>query len=215
MRLLFYRVNPVYCDFLRQYDNRVPYTSAEKQLRPFVGIILEEGNGIKCFAPLTSPKPKHLTMKNQIDFLKINGGVWGAINFNNMIPIHEQNLMKVDLIIRSGDTRAEINYKNLLTNQLSWCNSNRENILNKARKLYSLITEGKAPEKLTERCCDFNLLEEKYSVYIEMQRARQEAAAAVDGKGKPAGISDHIEKAKAQLKDQARSKTKLTKNQER
>jgi hypothetical protein len=34
-------------------------------------------------------------MKNQLDFLKINGGLWGAINFNNMIPIQSPCLTKV------------------------------------------------------------------------------------------------------------------------
>lgn len=49
--------------------------------------ILFTVNGFHYYAPLTSPKPKHLQMKNQIDFLKINQGQWGAINFNNMIPV--------------------------------------------------------------------------------------------------------------------------------
>lgn len=28
-----------------------------------------------------------LHLKKQIDFLKIKDGIWGAINFNNMIPV--------------------------------------------------------------------------------------------------------------------------------
>ena len=38
-----------------------------KQTRPFIGILLTV-NENAYYAPLSSPKPKHLKMKNQIDF---------------------------------------------------------------------------------------------------------------------------------------------------
>lgn len=59
MKLNFYNVDAQYCDFLRQVDHRVPFTYDEKSTRPFVGIILSIHN-INYFAPLTSPKAKHL-----------------------------------------------------------------------------------------------------------------------------------------------------------
>lgn len=37
------------------------------------------------FAPLSSPKPKHLKLKSKLDFLKIDNGKLGAIN--NMLPV--------------------------------------------------------------------------------------------------------------------------------
>lgn len=93
-----------------------------KSIRPFVGIVFSV-NGFHYYAPLTSPKLKHLHMKNQIDFLKIKNGEWGAINFNNMIPVLPQCLSKVERRILETDTKPDIDYKNLLSNQLSWCNS--------------------------------------------------------------------------------------------
>ena len=84
MNLKFFCVDKGYCDFLRQTDPCVPYVHDEKNTRPFVGVLLSV-NEIDYFAPLSSPKPKNKRMKNQIDFLKINGGDWGAINFKNMI----------------------------------------------------------------------------------------------------------------------------------
>ena len=83
MKFSFYRADALYCDYLRKSDPCVPYTMDQKEARPFIGIVLTL-NDYDYYAPLTSPKPKHLHMKNQVDFLKINGGVWGAINFNNM-----------------------------------------------------------------------------------------------------------------------------------
>lgn len=96
MSFFFYMVDSGYCDYLRKTDPCVPYTMDQKSIRPFVGIVFSLGR-FQYYAPLTSPKPKHLHMKNQIDFLKINHGEWGAINFNNMIPVHTNSLTKVNL----------------------------------------------------------------------------------------------------------------------
>jgi protein AbiQ len=164
VNLSFYRVHPDYCDFLRRVDPCVPYTNASKETRPFVGILISV-NGVNYYAPLTSPKPKHKTMKNNVDFIKINNGVWGAINLNNMIPVHQTCLSPVELAISDKDDKSEIDYKNLLTNQLSWCNANREQILHYAERLYKLITSGKADRKLAARCCNFKADEAEYLAY--------------------------------------------------
>jgi protein AbiQ len=134
MKLKFYRVNSEYYDFLRQTDPCVPYIQGNKTTRPFVGVVLKIEE-LNYFAPLTSPKPKHRKMKNQTDFLKINNGEWGSINFNNMIPVHSSCLTLVDIKIAITDNKDEIAYKNLLSNQLSWCNKNRVRILSHASKL--------------------------------------------------------------------------------
>ncbi len=85
------KIDTAYCDFLRQYDNKVPFNYAKKAIRPFVGVLFEVSD-CKYFAPLSSPKPKHLKIRNKIDFLKIDKGKLGAINFNNMIPVDNQNI---------------------------------------------------------------------------------------------------------------------------
>ncbi|MCL2018173.1 MAG: type III toxin-antitoxin system ToxN/AbiQ family toxin [Oscillospiraceae bacterium] len=164
MRLSFYIANSDYCDFLREKDPCVPYTMESKSNRPFVGIVLVI-NGINYYAPLTSPKSKHAKMKNQADFYKIQGGQLGAINFNNMIPIHEKSLKVIDINGLPENTTEDKNYKNLLINQLSWCNANKEAILVKAKVLYQMITQGRANEKLKARCCDFLLDEVLYKEY--------------------------------------------------
>lgn len=166
MKLYFFRVNLSYCEYLRNYDNRVPYVKNEKINRPFIGILLEI-NKVKYYAPLTSPKSKHLTMKNQEDFLKIDSGLLGCINFNNMIPIHEISLIKIDMKIRAIDHKEIADYKNLLTDQLSWCNSNRDKIIKKAKNLYYSITTNSARKKLKERCCDFIILEQALKKYCK------------------------------------------------
>jgi len=164
MNLKFYRAEARYCDFLRQADPCVPYIQDDKKTRPFVGVLLMVED-IDYFAPLTSPKPKHKTMKNQVDFIKINGGEWGAINLNNMIPIHRSCLIAVDMNILESDDKAEQDYKNLLSNQLSWCNSNKTGILRRAEKLYQMIVSKKARPELSRRCCNYLIDEEQYRKY--------------------------------------------------
>ncbi len=89
-----YHVRDRYIEYLKQYDKSVP--DNKKESRPYIGIALEV-NGNKYYVPFTSPKEKHKKMNNGKDFRKINGGEYGGINFNNMIPVTENELMLVDI----------------------------------------------------------------------------------------------------------------------
>ena len=106
-------------------------------------------------------------MKNNIDFLKINRGVLGVINFNNMIPAHLQDLALVNMKIFPADNDADRAYKNLLADQISWCNSNREVIYGKAQKLYAKVLAKRLNEAIVKRCCDFLKLEAEYRKYCK------------------------------------------------
>lgn len=163
-RLSFVLVDSDYCDFLRQSDPCVPYNMDNKSDRPFVGVLLCIRN-TSYYAPLSSPKPKHLQMKNQIDLLKIDGGKYGVINFNNMIPIHIHSIIPVDIAPKQGDSPSELRYKALLTNQITWCNSNRDYIISKAQKLYETIVNNRGWESLVKRCCNFVQNEELLRQY--------------------------------------------------
>lgn len=84
--LMIVKINFDYCDYLRKHENRVSYNAGKKILRPFVGVLFQM-NEFKYFAPLSSPKKKHLLMRDNQDFLRLDKGRLGAINFNNMIPV--------------------------------------------------------------------------------------------------------------------------------
>lgn len=157
------RVDTEYCDYLRQFDNRVSYNKKEKQLRPFIGILFTIEN-IEYFAPLSSPKPKHLKMKNTIDFFKIKNGELGAINFNNMIPVNEGNYKLIDLN-KNTLTQSERKYQQLLKDQLTWLNENYIQVKNKSFRLYDLYNKNRLSGNIKSRCCNFKLLEEKCKKY--------------------------------------------------
>lgn len=99
------KVDSKYCDYLRQYDNKVSYNAGTKDLRPFIGVLFMID---KCeyFAPLSSPKPKHSKLKNTLDLIKIENGTYGVVNFNNMIPVMDKNYVIFDLN-KKTENRAE------------------------------------------------------------------------------------------------------------
>ena len=96
INLRIVKVNPSYCDYLREFDNNVSYNKNKKDLRPFIGILFKIED-LEYFAPLSSPKPKHKQMKNKMDFSKIKNGELGAVNFNNMIPVDKEYYNVINL----------------------------------------------------------------------------------------------------------------------
>lgn len=156
-------VNSKYCDYLRQFDNKVPYNFSKKENRPFVGVLFKIID-LEYFAPLSSPKPKHLKMKNSIDFFKLDAGKLGAVNFNNMIPIlkREYKIINFSNMTHNID---EIKYMYLLKNQLNYLNKYYVQISEKSFKFYRLYCDKKLDKKIVNRCCNFKLLEQKSLEY--------------------------------------------------
>ena len=153
------KVDYKYCDYLREYDERVPYNRGIKDLRPFIGILFEV-DGIEYFAPLSSPKEKHKKLKNTMDLVKIDNGRYGVINFNNMIPVTNKNYIEFDLYSKPG-TKQEFDRQNLLKTQLKWLNDNKKSVIGKAVRLYDMYKKNRLPNRIKNRCCNFILLEEK------------------------------------------------------
>ena len=159
--LLLVTIDSAYCDYLRKFDSKVPYNCAHKESRPFVGILFNI-NSIKYFAPLSSPKAKHLKMKNTLDVLKIKNGKLGIINFNNMIPVQENNYKLIDI---NYNFKYDRQYYNLLGEQLEWLNRCKNKIYKKSQFLYNSYINDKVTASLKKRCCNFILLEEKCLEY--------------------------------------------------
>ena len=157
------KVNTKYCDYLRKFDKRVAYNKYSKELRPFVGILFTIDECL-YFAPLSSPKKKHLKMKNSIDFYKIDGGKLGAVNFNNMIPVNE-NYYDIIILYKDVSSKDEQKYHELLKDQFDWLNRHYEQVKNISKKLYNLYNNDKLPSSIKQRCCNFKLLEDKCLEY--------------------------------------------------
>ena len=160
----FYHIKDTYINFLRKYDEKVPENKNES--RPYVGIVLTIGD-IEYYAPFSSPKPKHKKMRNTKDFRKIGGGLYGAINFNNMIPVVKSALIYIN--IKSID---DVKYRSLLLNQYRSIVSDADKIKENASELYSLIQKDDTAlsayeQKIKSRCCNLPVLEKVFRQYTE------------------------------------------------
>lgn len=161
--LILVCIDTNYCNYLRNFDSKVPYNFDKKAKRPFVGALFKV-NHFMYFAPLSSPKPKHLKLKSKLDFLKIDGGKLGAINFNNMLPVTKKNITKIDLD-KICKNKEEKKYIKLLKEQIFWLNRHDKKILDKSKRLYNQYINGTLNKNIAERCCDFKLLETKCLEY--------------------------------------------------
>lgn len=161
--LALVKIDYQYCDYLRQFDKKVPYNKDKKELRPFIGVLFRVNN-CNYFAPLSSPKKKHETMKSTLDFFKINNGKLGAINFNNMLPVNNKNVFKLDLK-RETLNQQENKYLHLLKEQLFWLNRNEVKLYKRSKILYDKYINGTLNPNIKKRCCNFPLLEEKCKEY--------------------------------------------------
>ncbi len=164
-RLNLYTVNMKYIRNLNnQGDCGVFSVSPQtgKSNRPFIGVVIICDNKQYC-VPLSSPKEKHKSMKNSIDFHKIidtNGKAIGVLDFNNMIPVRDDLLKEVDLKCHHNDCKRVRNYKNLMIDQLVFCRQNQDIIVAKANKLYRIINNKNTSGQLKRRCLNWVKLEE-------------------------------------------------------
>ena len=161
-RLNLHTINMKYVRDLHNEDDKVQSVSPQikKSSRPFVGIVILVGEKQYCI-PLDSPKTKHNSMKNDIDFLKMTAEnkLLGVLNLNNMIPVNERLIQKIDLRPNCSDREDTASYKNLCRKELDWIRKHQDQIIAKANRLYLMIIQGKAPKKLADRCLNFTKLE--------------------------------------------------------
>ena len=117
-------------------------------------------NGFNYFAPLSSPKLKHLKIKNDaIDVFKIKNGELGVININNMIPT------TIEVLKEAIPNVKNQKYKLLLINQIDYINHNKQKLYSKVKQFQTRYRKGYIESNILERCCDFSLLEEKCLEY--------------------------------------------------
>ena len=160
-KLKLYYIDNTYIEKLRIVDNKISQTKGER--RPFVGIIVLAGK-YNYFVPLTSPKEKHIRMRNSEDFLKIhdnNGACIGAINFNNMLPVQDLSLIKkVDFKSLPDITISDEKYSKLIQKQYNSIKKIRSTIKTKTINLRNKQQAGTLRDHVKNRCVDFKKIEE-------------------------------------------------------
>lgn len=178
-RLGLYLVDIKYIRNLSHADDHVMSVSPQvgKSTRPFIGVIVICDEKQYC-VPLSSPKEKHKSMKNDVDFMKIFDGekLIAVLNFNEMIPVRADVIRPLNMKAEKSDNEKARRYKKLTIKQLSFCQKNQDAIVKKATRLYDLITSDKANYNLKKRCCDFIRLESVLAKYKSSSQANAETA---------------------------------------
>ena len=167
-KLNFYTVDLRYVNFLKNAEqekrgfSRVPNMDYGTQRKPkfLCGVVLQV-NSINYYVPVTSykqQKPDNFLIK------AANGQVVSSLRFNYMFPVPDQ-LISVRIIADEPD-RA---YRALLSQELRYCIKNQEPIQHLAERTYKRVLLGK-DLGLVANSCDFRLLEQAYSSYIQKEK---------------------------------------------
>lgn len=155
--LKIYYISENYINYLRQFDSNVAYN--KNTTRPYIGIVYTYNN-YNYFAPLASPKPKHIDINpKSFDIFKIKEGELGVVNINNMIPTPIEELTEV------LPTVKDKKYKKMLEGQLTFLNNHKAELLKKINLFQNMYRKGHLSKNILDRCCNFLLLEEKFKEY--------------------------------------------------
>lgn len=167
-KLNFYTVDLRYVNFLKNAEqekrgfSRVPNMDYVTQRKPkfLCGVVLQV-NSMNYYVPVTSykqQKPDNFLIK------AANGQVVSSLRFNYMFPVPDQ-LISVRIIADEPDR----SYRALLSQELRYCIKNQETIQHLAERTYKRVLLGK-DLGLVANSCDFRLLEQAYSSYIQKEK---------------------------------------------
>ena len=148
--LRIYKVSDHYIRFLSSRDSKVQYNKGTR--RPYVGVVLNVG-GFKYFVPMESPKANHKSIKPGKHILPLDGGNYGQLGFNNMVPVHKDALIEYDI-----NSETDEAYRDLLKRQATICNRMKADILDRAHRTYFDVV-NKKNKFLMGISCDFKKLE--------------------------------------------------------
>lgn len=171
-----YEIDKEYIIYLHSFDSKVEKSTAEhyKFSRKYLGIVLRVNN-FKYFAPLSSTKshkdffPDGKIRPSVIPLIRIihinkdgSLSLLGKIQLNNMIPITDDNIIKIYDLNKEKD----IKYKNMVFNQIEFINKNEKLIIRNANILYNNKIKN-LDIGYVKNSVDFKLLEEKALEYAE------------------------------------------------
>lgn len=161
--LLFYTVDKNYIKYLSKFESHVSYNKDEiGHSRPYLGIVLKIEN-YKYFVPLYSYKEHYQKYKNNPSFFFIydrRNNPLAIIKFSAMIPV--PNNIKVTSLLEYN--KSDKKYKDLISAEYRYINSNKKEIYKRANKMYIAVTKHKS-NFLKTIACDFKLLEERCLEY--------------------------------------------------
>lgn len=167
--MIWCTIDKDYISFLKKYDSRIPNIDyGNNGYKPFFSPLFEK-DGLVYVTQISSKKPRHLKMKESIDFVKIfnktNKNLISVINLNYMFPVPKSEIIEVKYKnIDNFRTFSSLDEKNKYINLLKYEMKviNNKNIQAQALKVYNSVNTDSF---LKNRSLPFLLLEEKATEY--------------------------------------------------
>ncbi len=164
--LLFYVVDRKYIQYLSDFEKHISYNKDDMgHSRPYLGIVLKIEN-YEYFVPLYSYKEHYKKYKNNPSFFFVKDRKdrpLAIIKFSAMIPVPKDINVTELLKYEEQDKK----YKDLISAEYRYINSNKKEIYKRANKMYETITKSKN-SFLKSIACDFKLLEDKSLKYKKL-----------------------------------------------
>lgn len=133
--LKFYEVEQEYIRYLQRWDTRIPHLSSTNNEKFTCGIVLEV-NGHQYFAPISSFREQQ---RSNVVILNHEGRPVGSIRFSFMFPIPDGQARVKDF------AKEDLKYRELLREELAFCNRHRERIRKKAKETYDAVVLRREP----------------------------------------------------------------------
>lgn len=169
-KLKWYIADKEYINYLKKFDDKVENINYKDRLKPYLGILININN-MNYYVPISSAKEKHYKMNENIDFIKImkQERLLGVLNLNNMVPIADEHIRilkykEIDKYRKFKNNNERDLYISFINLELKLINDKIEKIKVSAIKLYTEKI-ARPSSKISRRCCDFKLLENKCKEY--------------------------------------------------
>ncbi len=161
-------ISEEYVSALQKRDPEVKDTVKDKKTRPYVGILftIDKRN---YFAPLTTRKPKHETMKDNLDINILRNRqnkCLGAIDFAKMIPVPSS---QVEIINFTERKLTHPKSFNTLLNQLYAVNKMKPLLIEKAENLYQKYIDKTLPKNIRKHCVNFEEANKVHDRWVERE----------------------------------------------
>jgi len=165
----WYSIDEGYLTYLRGIEGRIPYIDyGSDKFKPFFGALFEIGD-LVYLTQVSSPKPRHNRMGENVDFFKLYRGtrLVSVVNLNYMFPVPKNMLIKVnygkiDEFLEFDSEESKSYYIGLLKLELR--EIKRKDINIKAQELYA-FKYVHPEDNVSKRCFDFKMLEVKAVEY--------------------------------------------------
>ena len=201
--LEFIHIDIEYVKALNEACSEVSYRDEGYERKPYIGILVRNGDQ-EYAIPLTSAKAKHLKWKyvesdrflvyekvkresvvgrdiikelDQPDNGEYVNRILSAIDLKKMIPVRDDVIHYVDFNESEQDSEDEAKYKKLVNKEYSSCLRLKDDILQKAEKLYLRQIET---GKVGLYCCDFLVLEEVCMRYSPNEKSVDEPTSETE-----------------------------------